>query len=392
MASPTSALEVMTMDSTRHMKASIWQRYLLPAVTFMSVVIGGGYATGRELVEFFMPAGPIGGLLGMLVAALVWSIVFALSLELARTTQSYEYRSFFKQLLGPAWVLFEISYLALLLLILAVLGAACGGIAADVLGAPEWIGAVLFILSIAALVWFGTAAIERFFSVWGVLLYAAYIAFFGLCLWNFSGSIATSLAAPASVPSASVWMIAGLAYAGYNIACAPALLFCARHQQQRRESLIAGALAGPVAMLPGMLFFIAMLARYPDIAQAPIPLQVLLRVLDLPWFAIFMQVVIFGTLVQTGIGVLHGFNERLVASRDGSAAGNTRALRLGVSLAISFVAIVLATRIGLVDLIAKGYGYISWLIIAVYVVPLLTVGVWRLWGRTAAPPAMREGI
>lgn len=387
-------MQTRDMDSTGHMKPSIWQRYLLPPVTFMSVVIGGGYATGRELVEFFMPAGPIGGLLGMLVAALVWSIVFALSLELARATRSYEYRSFFKQLLGPAWVLFEISYLMLLLLVLAVLGAACGGIAADVLGAPEWTGAVLFILFIAALVWFGTAAIERFFSVWGVLLYAAYVAFFALCLWSFSGPIETSLAAPASVPSASVWMIAGLAYAGYNIASAPALLFCARHQQQRRESLIAGALAGPVAMIPGMLFFVAMLARYPEIAQAPIPLQVLLRALDLPWFAIFMQIVIFGTLVQTGIGVLHGFNERLVASRHGSAASNTntRALRLGASLAISFVSIVLATRIGLIDLIAKGYGYISWVIIAVYIVPLLTVGVWRLWGRTAVPPAMREGI
>jgi uncharacterized membrane protein YkvI len=49
-----------------------------------------------------------------------------------------------------------------------------------------------------------------------------------------------------------------------------------------------------------------------------------------------------------------------------------------VSVGLSLVAILLATRIGLIDLIAKGYGQIAWIIIAIYAVPLLTVGVWRI--------------
>ena len=35
-----------------------FQRFLLPAFAFKAVVIGGGYATGRELAEFFLPSGP----------------------------------------------------------------------------------------------------------------------------------------------------------------------------------------------------------------------------------------------------------------------------------------------------------------------------------------------
>ena len=38
-----------------------FKRYLLPGFVFEAAVIGGGYATGRELVEFFLPAGPLGG-------------------------------------------------------------------------------------------------------------------------------------------------------------------------------------------------------------------------------------------------------------------------------------------------------------------------------------------
>jgi uncharacterized membrane protein YkvI len=356
--------------------AGIWQRYFFPSVTFMSVVIGGGYATGRELAEFFMPAGPLGGLLGMIVTAIVWSVVFALSLDIARATGSYDYRSFFRRLLGRGWVLFEATYLALLLLILAVLGAACGEIVRHEAGVAPWIGTVLFMLCIAVLVFSGSRMIERFFSIWGIVLYVAYVTFFSVALVAFDEPIAAALSSGEGVKPG--WAGGGLSYASYNLVTAPALLFCARYQMRRRESLIAGALAGPVAMLPGFLFFIIMLARYPEIAAAPVPLQVLLDALDSPALAIFMQVAIFGTLVQTGIGILHGFNERLVGESSGGVVRDTRTVRLLIALGLCVIAIMLATRIGLIDLIAKGYGYLSWVVLAVYVVPVLIIGTRHL--------------
>jgi len=371
-----------------HAGSSAWQRYFLPAFTFMAVVIGGGYATGRELVEFFMPAGPVGGLLGMLVTAVVWSVIFALSLEFARVTQSFDYRSFFEQLLGRGWVLFEIAFLALLLIILAVLGAASGEIAADILGAPSWTGTVVFLVFIALLAWLGTKAIEVFFSAWGMLLVVAYVGFMFVCVSAFGESIVANIVA-ADGPGAG-WFRGGVTYAGYNIMVMPALLFCARHQIRRREALVAGALAGPIAILPGAVFFVAMLAQYPQILDAAIPLQTLLHALDVPWLTVGMQVAIFGTLVQTGIGVLHGFNERLLGARADSGAISIRQVRLITSVALALVAMLLATRVGLIDLIAKGYGLLAWVIIAIYAMPLLTVGAWRIFAGPVASESAGE--
>lgn len=367
------------------MTSSTWRRYLLPAFTFMSVLIGGGYATGRELVQFFMPAGPIGGLLGMVVAAALWSVLLALSLEFARITRSFDYRSFFRELLGRGWVVFEVSYLAVLLLILAVLGAASGEIAADVLHVPTWVGAATFLVLIALLAWLGASAIETFFSAWGVVLICAYALFLIACLAVFGERIGASFAAASGAGAG--WLQGGLQYAGYNVAIAPALVFCARHQRRRREALVAGALAGPIAILPGVVFYVAMLARYPEILEAPVPLQMLLHALDIPWLAAAMQIAIFGTLVQTGVGVLHGFNERLLGPRAQSSARSARALRVLVTVALSTIAMLLATRIGLIDLIAKGYGHVAWLVIAIYAAPLLTVGVWRIWRFDEGHPA-----
>jgi uncharacterized membrane protein YkvI len=82
-------------------KSPFFRKYLLPGFVFQSVVIAGGYGTGRELAEFFLTYGPLGGLLAMLlVTTTIWSAVCASSFEFSRLFRSYDYRGFFKHLLG----------------------------------------------------------------------------------------------------------------------------------------------------------------------------------------------------------------------------------------------------------------------------------------------------
>ncbi|HET9144840.1 MAG TPA: hypothetical protein VFN81_01975, partial [Sphingomicrobium sp.] len=116
-------------------KPSRFKRWLLPGLGVRAVVIGGGYATGRELAEFFLSKGPWGGLYAILFATLLFSIFCSLTFVAARHFQTFDYRSFFKQLLGPAWPLFELAYLLFVVLILAVYGAAAGAIGNAVFGA-----------------------------------------------------------------------------------------------------------------------------------------------------------------------------------------------------------------------------------------------------------------
>ena len=67
------------------MNSAFFRKYLLPGLIFQSVVIAGGYGTGRELAEFFLGFGPLGGLLAMLlVSTVIWSAVCAASFEFVR--------------------------------------------------------------------------------------------------------------------------------------------------------------------------------------------------------------------------------------------------------------------------------------------------------------------
>jgi uncharacterized membrane protein YkvI len=117
-----------------------WRAYLLPGLVFQSVITGGGYATGRELVEFFMPFGPAGGIAGMLAAGVVFAVVTSTACEYAHITGAHDYRTFCRKLLGPGWVIYEIAYIALVILVLAVVGSAAGELIACATGLPAALG------------------------------------------------------------------------------------------------------------------------------------------------------------------------------------------------------------------------------------------------------------
>jgi uncharacterized membrane protein YkvI len=358
-------------------RSSWFQRFLLPAFAFKAVIIGGGYATGRELAEFFLPSGPWGGLLGILLAMVIWSVVCVVTFLFARETHSWDYRTFFSRLMGRFGVAFEAAYFAFVVLILAVFGAAAGAIASATFGLPALVGTILLMVLIAGFTVFGNAAVEQLFKYVSIFIYGVYAVFLVLCLTKFGDRIATSFAAP--IPVGREWAVGGLTYAGYNIIGAVVILPMIRHLTSRRDAVIAGLICGPLAMLPAAIFFACMMAYYPGIGQATLPSDVLLRRLDLPVFRVLFQVMIFTALLESGTGIVHAVNERIAhawAVHRKSAV--PRAARLAAAAGLLVGSIFLANRFGLVELIAKGYRLLAWVFITVYVAPLLTVGVWRL--------------
>lgn len=357
--------------------SSAFRRYLLPGFLFQSVVIAGGYGTGAELTAFFLAQGPLGGLLAIGVSTALFSAVAMATFELARLWKAFDYRHFFQRLLGGGWWLFEVCYVGLLLLVLAVVAAASGSITDDTFGLNYWIGVGVVMVAVGALVFGGNEAIERFFSAWSFVLYAVYIVFFVWCFRELGPEIAANLGAE---PAGGGWAWAGLRYAGYNLAVIPPVLAAVRVHETRRETFVAGALTGPIAMIPALLFFLPMVGLYPEIADATVPATVLLERLGSRPFQIVFQLVLFGTLIETGTGLIHAVNERISGLQTDRHAEMPAWVRPVVALGLLGVGTAVS-GFGLTDLVARGYGTFTLGFIAVYVVPVLTLGVWRI--RTA---------
>jgi uncharacterized membrane protein YkvI len=368
---------------------SWFKRILLPGLGLKAFVIGGGYATGRELAEFFLPAGPRGGLLAIAFATVIMSLLSIITFVLARRLQAFDYRTFFKQLVGPGWIVFELAYLALVVLILAVYGAAAGAIAAAVFGAPEWVGTVALMLGIAGTVAFGNTAVERLFRDVSYLLYGVYALFIVFALYSFGHLVGPSFS---EHPETSGWAMGGLTYASYNTVGAVIILPILRHLVSDRDAVISGLLAGPLTMLPALLFFIPMVAFYPAIKDAPLPSDFLLQQMGLSWLHLLFQAMIFAALFESGTSAVHAVNERIDAAWEArKGAPLSHRARLAIGLTLLAICMFAAGRFGLVALIANGYRALAYIFLAVFVVPLLTVGIWRIFRNDrAAEPALQS--
>jgi uncharacterized membrane protein YkvI len=355
---------------------------LLPGAVFQSIIIAGGYGTGQELSVFFLSLGAREGLLAILLIPIpVISLSAILSFELARQFRAYDYRTFLQVFMGRAWFIWEIGFVTGLTIFFGVMGSAAGEIFSRTFGLPYAGGTLFLMLAIAFLVFWGSALIERVLSAWSIVLYITYILFFIWAFRQFGDQIFASLDLPAT---GSNWVRNGTAYAGLQLSMMPAVLFALRHIKTRKQAIGAGLMVGPIAMIPGILFYLVMLSHYPGIRDVVLPSDYLLEALGARWFQVLFQVVLLGTLIETGVGVIHAFNERLASLYRARNRVMPRRVRPIMALSLMVIASLL-TKIGLVSLIMFAAKSFAWFFLLVFLVPLLTVGIVRIIKTGSAP-------
>lgn len=352
---------------------------IVPAAVFQSVIVGGAYGTGREVVEFISSYGALGGFLAIATAGLCFGLVLAASFEFARVFAAWDYRRFLRALLGPAWIAYELMFAVLLIIILAVTGAAAGNVLSDALAAPQAVGiAVLFVL-VVMLNFFGRRIVERTLGVGALVLLAGLLAYSAAILLRDDTTVWLHVDGDSV---AAGWWLSGMKFAIYNSALIPVLLYSARDLPDRASALGAGALAALFGVLPATLFHLTFIAGGPEILHEALPTYSMIERF-IPAAAPLYVIILFATIVQTGVGVLQGLNERLdgwYLERNARAlAPAFHALVAGFILVCSLV----LSHLGLVALVARGYGGLAWGFFFVFTLPLLTAGLRKIMRREA---------
>jgi len=359
-------------------QTSRFKRIFLPGIILQSVLIGGGYATGREIVEYGGKFGASGWVSGLAIF-FGFSFISILSMEACRQWQVYDYKSLLKKLIGKGWVAYEIVYLLLAILIIAVMAAAAGEILNQTLNFNKWVGVFLIIAVVGFLNYKGDEVIAKLETLGTIALFAAYIIFAVTVFTNKGDAIIelfdkwdTSYLPDA--PGIGLLLWTGILYVGYNLAVYPASFFTYRDIQTRRESIIAGVISGLLMTIPWFLTYFALLAYYPNknVLAATVPWLKILEQFN-PLLIGMFGVVVGWTLIETATGMIHAFIHRIeteVMERKGTP------LKKINKAMISFVALIAAlvlAQVGIIDLVARGYEIMAYAMIVVYAVPLLLV-------------------
>src|SRR5699024_2455594 len=100
-----------------------------------------------------------------------------LMFEFARKYQVFDYRSLFQKLIGRFWFLFDIVYIMLAVLIIAIMASATGEILNTTLGLNYWVGVILIAVAVAVLNLYGKGLIEKFKTLGTIFLMGGYLLF-----------------------------------------------------------------------------------------------------------------------------------------------------------------------------------------------------------------------
>lgn len=371
-------------------------RLVLPGIILQSVLIGGGYATGREIVEYGAKYGAMGWLSG-LATFVGFALVAILSFELIRLYKVYDFKSFLKQLIGPLYHVFDVVYLLFMVIIIAVMSSATGAVVEQMTGLNYWYGVGAITIIVGILNYYGEKIISYFETIGTVLLYIGYISFSILVISHGGSNISEVMATgdhsfvPDATVGAALWT--GILYMAYNLVVFPASFFTIKAQKSRKDTIISGIIAGLLMIIPWFMTYYAVMAFYPDkaVLASPVPWVAMMQADNAPsWLLLLFSIVMGWTLIETATGIIHAMLERIdTGLKDTGRQPLPRKYRGMLTIAILVVSVAFA-KIGIIDLIAKGYNALAYAFILLYLVPLLTVGVYKIYKKSKEEKTVEE--
>lgn len=176
------------------------------AMTYVGAVIGAGFASGKELYEFFAAFGPR-GLLGIGVSGILFALLGVLSLNIQmntnsagpRATKDQGFETFLRCALGSAvGRIADALVTASLYISLVVMLSGSGMLAEQLFGFPEWFGCVSTAAAAGAVVLAGVRGVASANSVLVPVLVVASSAVAVLVITESLGGPAFPLSLPAA--------------------------------------------------------------------------------------------------------------------------------------------------------------------------------------------------
>lgn len=210
----------------------IWQ----VALTYIGAVIGAGFASGQEILQFFAVFGGK-GLLGAAVAAGMFALIGGEVLILAQEIKAKSYQTVLDHLCGRRLGgIYDLLLTGFLFIGLAIMLSGSGRILEE-WGLPQPLGPWAMVLLVGGITAIGNQGLLRASLILVPALLAGSLAVLCLCAASPARGI---LHAPAFPP----WWLAALLYVSYNMGLAIGVLTSLADEVPRRRARLAGLLGG----------------------------------------------------------------------------------------------------------------------------------------------------
>ncbi|WP_068773746.1 hypothetical protein [Paenibacillus sp. FJAT-26967] len=310
-----------------------WAQTAQVAFTYVGTIVGAGFASGQEILQFFTRYGTTAALTIALASLLFVWLGIKLML-MANDVQAESYEDLNKVLFGPKagkWI--SLFTMVILFGISSVMLAGGGSVFSEHLSMSFQSGLLVTLCLSYIVISRGIGAIMTVNTI-----VVPVMILFSLILVIYTSTLPTAgawLAIKTDYSPIRVWM-APLLYTGFNLATAQAVLVPLGSQIRDRKVLIRGGITG--GLMIGLLLLAAhyaLSAQMPGIGQFEIPMAGIMTGLGTLIPFIYL-LVIYGEIFTTYLGNVYGLTLQ-VQQRTGLSIRIVLPALLGLSYVVSLI-------------------------------------------------------
>ncbi|MGF3102332.1 YkvI family membrane protein [Rossellomorea sp. DUT-2] len=286
------------------------------AAVYVGTVIGAGFATGREIVEFFTRFGFVG-----FIAILLSGYLFiTMGTKIMLKSHDIKAKSFeeFNEYLFGKWFskIMNIVMMIMLIGVSAVMLSGAGAVFQEQLLLPKQVGILLTI---------GLGFITMMVGIKGLFAVNTFVVplmiVFNLFLMVYSVRNAAFLDAFLMIPHAEDgWksVVAPFSYVAFNLAMAQAVLVPVAGEVKDRDTIKYGGYLGGFFLTLILISSHITLVMIPNVTQYQIPMAVVMKSFVAGFYMIYI-IIIYGEIFTSVIGGVFGLEKQLTNYWKGSS-------------------------------------------------------------------------
>jgi len=370
-------------------KKLLMPAYFAVAFVWFTTHFGGGFASGRQVVEYYVGYGWYASFLPILSQA-IEALIFYYAWKFAIEKKKYDYRSwsleFYKPIEKVMSPVFEIIFQLILITATAVAFATGGATITTVFGTSYLLNTLLIAASMLLLTIFGAKLVRKAASFIAIAIILGVIVVYVPNIIAGWGEITANLAGLKdgtivndSTFGQALWKT--IVYAGFQSACLGAYLAHSNALKDVNDAKKAAGWGFVINASILMLSTLGILVFYQDgiLTEAVPALFVVMNGVGSAWMTPLISILIILGAVSTGVNLIYGITNRLVTflGRNDTEEVN-RKIETKRSTFISLAYVIVTwciAQFGLIPLIAKGYGTLGYISIFVIILPLLIRGI-----------------
>lgn len=330
---------------------------------FIGVIVGAGFASGQEILQYFTSFGLL-GTLGAVLSTVLFTYIGMLLVWLGSYTKTTSHKEVIYRISGR-YLGTVIDYILIFTLfgVGVVMLAGAGSNLNQQFGLPFFAGTTIMTLLV---IMTGLLKVNRVVSIIGsitpfLILFVIVISIYSLV--SMEGTFAElDRAAQSASKALPNWFVSSINYVSFNVAVGASMSIVMGGVEKNPRTAAAGGLVGGLVLgIMILLSHLAIFTNFEEVGTLDMPMLGIVNQFS-PALGVLMSIVIFGMIYNTAIGMFFSFTARFAES------GTKRFKTFFIS---TMILGYLASYIGFTSLVSYFYpliGYLGLVLIAVLIV------------------------